>query len=177
MRKIVTISLASVAGLVLLAFVIGLFLPATYRIERDTVINASPAQVHEFVDDLNRWPEWGPWQDEDPTIVTTVGEISSGAGAHQTWVGDSGTGELTFTSSDPRSGVEYDLSFDEGQFRCVAAISYTPLAQGTRVSWIMEGDMGNNIIGRYFALRMDDMVGPMFETGMNNLKTSVEAAN
>lgn len=172
--KIICFSLLSVIGVVL---VVGFFLPSTYVVQRTVLINAQPDAVHVYVDDLGKWPEWGPWLEEDPTIKTTLGPITAGAGASQTWVGDSGTGALTLISSEPGSGVKYGLSFDDGAFTSVAEIQYKVRGDATEVVWIMTGDVGSNLFERYFAVGMDSMVGPMFEQGLQNLKVTVESTN
>ena len=63
-------------------------------------MQATPAQVHAFVGDLEKWDEWTPWIEDDPSIVTTFGEKTVGVGAHQSWTSESGDGELTLTQSD-----------------------------------------------------------------------------
>ena len=176
MKKALKIVLSAVLGLVIVAAGVGFLLPSTYLVEKEIVIRASPAEVHVYVDDLTKWPEWAPWQEEDPSIVTTLGATTSGIGAHQSWTDDGGSGELTFTASDPASGVEYDLSFDDGAFVSVGAFRYTDLAGTTKVTWSMQGDVGNNLIGRYFGLFSDALVGPMFTRGLEKLKASVEAS-
>ena len=90
--------------LVVVFILIGFVLPKNYNVERSVVIRA--------------WDRWTPWQEADPTIVTTFGETTAGVGA---------SGELTFTQCSPETGVVYD------------------------------------------------MVGPMFEQGLDRLKTEVEA--
>ena len=45
----------------------------------------------------------------------------------------------------------------------------------TRVNWRMAGDSGFDLVGCYFGLLMDSMVGPMFERGFERLKARVEA--
>jgi uncharacterized protein YndB with AHSA1/START domain len=157
------------------AFVgIGFALPSDYQVERSVVIDADSPRVHAYVGNLARWPDWTPWQDADPTVRITRGARTSGVGAHQSWVGDGGSGELTFTESSPQTGIVYDLSFDEGAYRSEAAMRYHAEGTSTRVTWTMEGDVGMNIVGRYFAFMMDSMVGPMFESGLADLKTNVE---
>ena len=59
-------------------------------------------------------------------------------------------------------------------FESDAAIFYSPEGSATRVIWQMSGDSGMNIIGRYFGVMMDGMVGPMFESGLEKLKSAVE---
>ncbi|RMF69580.1 MAG: polyketide cyclase, partial [Calditrichaeota bacterium] len=61
-------------SLALILIVVGLFLPASYHAERSIVINAPASVVFDYVNDLTKWEEWGPWQEEDPTIEITYGD-------------------------------------------------------------------------------------------------------
>lgn len=174
MRFIKTAAVVLIILIVTVA-VIGLFLPAKYSVESSIVINAAPEKVHNYVSDLKKWDEWAPWKEEDPSIVVTLGEKTSGAGASQSWVGDSGTGALTITESSPDNGIKYDLLFDGGTYECRGSVMYYRLPDGnTRVTWDMSGDMGKSLTSGYFALLMDTMVGNMFEKGLKNLKNVVE---
>jgi uncharacterized membrane protein len=161
--------------LVLTVAVIGLFLPARYSVERSIEINASPEEIHEYVGDLKKWDDWAPWKEDDPSIVVTLGEKTSGVGASQSWVGESGTGALTITESSPDEGIGYDLLFDGGTYECIGSMKYDRLPDGdTKVTWVMSGDMGKSLASGYFALLMDTMVGNMFERGLKNLKRVAE---
>ncbi len=174
MKFIKTAAVVLVILIVTIA-VIGLFLPAQYSVERSMVVHATPEKVHGYVGDLKKWDAWAPWKEEDPSILVTLGEKTSGVGASQSWVGDSGTGALTVTESSPESGIEYDLLFDGGTYECRGSIKYYGMADGdTRVTWAMSGDMGKSLASGYFALLMDTMVGNMFEKGLKNLKNAVE---
>ena len=154
---------------------VGLFLPTSYTVERSIVIDAPPSRIHKYVGDLKNWDAWEPWKEEDPTLIVTHGEKTKGVGATQSWVGESGDGALTITRDTPTEGVEYDLLFDGGTYVCQGAIMYDPLEDGeTKVTWTMSGDMGTPVIGGYFAMMMDSMVGEMFDKGLSNLKNSVE---
>jgi len=162
--------------LVVVFAVIGLVLPKDYDVERTIVIDAPPESVHVYVGDLGKWSEWTPWKDSDPTLSIIVGEQTTGVGASQSWDGEGGDGELTFTASSPSEGVEYDLLFDNGAFESVAAVKYKTLnEQETEVRWSMSGEIATPIIGGYFALMMDAMVGEMFDQGLDELKRRVEA--
>ena len=76
-----------------LVIIVGLFLPGDYMVTRTVEISATPDQIHEYVGDLKRWPEWSPWKKTDPTIEITLG-------ASQSWTDKSGGGSLTVTQSD-----------------------------------------------------------------------------
>jgi Polyketide cyclase / dehydrase and lipid transport len=174
MRFIKTAAVVLIILIVTIA-VIGLFLPARYSVERSIVMSAAPDKVYKYVGDIKKWDEWAPWKEEDPSMVVTLGEKTSGVGASQSWVGDSGTGALTITESSPDSGIKYDLLFGGGAYECKGSISYYRMTDGdTRVTWAMSGDMGKSLASGYFALLMDTMVGDMFEKGLKNLKNVVE---
>jgi len=161
----------------LLVIAIGFMLPSTYTITRSVVIKADTARVHTLVGDLERWPEWTTWLQDDPTIVVTLGATTAGMGASQTWVGDSGSGELTFTRCDPAWGIAYDMGFDQGKYFAECDMTYHPKDGGTEVVWRMTGDNGLNVLQRYMGLVMDAMVGPMFEDGLNRLKLAAETGD
>ncbi len=160
-------------ALLVVVLVVGMLLPSDYEVTRSTSISASPAQVHAHVGDLNAWPAWSPWTEDDPTIQVTVGDPSTGVGAHQSWSGESGSGELTFSRCSVEEGVRWDMTFDD-QFESVGEITYEAQGEGTLVTWHMTGDNGSNPVAGYFAMMMDSMVGPMFELGLSKLKTAVE---
>lgn len=162
---------------ILIVAVIGLFLPTSYSVKRSIVIDAPPEKVHEYVGDLSKWETWSPWEEEDPTLIVTLGEKTSGVGASESWVGDSGDGALTITESSPSCGIKYDLLFNGGEYESEGSITYETLPEEkTEVTWAMSGDMGKSVTGGYFALLMDTMVGNVFDKGLSNLKKTVESA-
>jgi hypothetical protein len=174
MKLLKIVGIAALA-LVALVVVVSFFLPKTYHVERTVSIAAPASQVHRLTSDLAKgWPQWEPWSEVDDTIQTTYGDVTSGVGASQIWTGTSGSGELTLTHCDENTGVEYDMSFDEGEYPSTGKIVYTSTATGTDVTWVMDGE-ATGVLGKYFGLMMDRMVGPMFEQGLDNLKAAVEA--
>lgn len=173
--KILKTIFSAIIIFIVIVVVVGLFLPTSYTVEQSVVIDAAPDQIHKYVGNLNKWSAWEPWREGDPTIVVTHGEKTQGVGASQSWVGESGDGALTFTKDSPTEGIEYDLFFDDGAYVSQSAIAYDPLGDGeTKVTWIMTGDIGAPVIGGYFALMMNSMIGEMFDKGLSNLKTTVE---
>lgn len=166
-------------AIAILAFVlVGALLSREYRSSRSVVVNAPPAKVHALVDELKRWDEWTPWKEMDPTIVTTYGPKTSGVGATQSWTGADGTGRLVITKSDPATGVEFDLVFNDGgeDMPAKAWITYAPSGGSTTVEWGMTGTMDVPVIGGYLAKMSDLMVGGMFEDGLAKLKTRAEGS-
>jgi len=175
MRFLKTFLWAILVVLILIV-VVGLFLPTSYRVQRSIIIDARPQKVHEYVGDLSKWEDWTLWKEEDPTVVVTRGEKTSGVGASQSWVGDSGEGALTITKDSKEEGIEYDLVFEGGKYVCQGTVTYDEIggADNTKVTWTMSGDMETPVIGGYFAMMMGSMVKEMFDRGLSNLKARVE---
>jgi hypothetical protein len=172
MKKVAKKILWTVVIVLGLVIIVGLFLPGDYTVTRTVEISALPSDIHDYVGDLKRWPEWSPWKKADPTIEIMLGAITTGVGASQSWTDKSGGGSLTVTQSDSQTGIAYDLFFDE--YPCQAKMSYEAVGPKTRVDWEMSGEAGMPVVGGYFALMMDGMVGPMFEEGLSMLKQAVE---
>jgi hypothetical protein len=159
-----------------LVIVVGFMLPKTFHVDRSIVIHAEKAAIHALVSDLRQWQRWTPWLEADPTIVTTFGPTSSGIGAHQSWTGESGGGQLTIIASSVETGIVYDMTFEKEMYPSVGQVRYETVDGGTQVSWIMDGESPGNPLGRYFGLMIDTMVGPMFEQGLEKLRVETEGA-
>jgi len=180
MKKVLTRVLAVLILLIAAITVAGSLMPTTYRIERVATINAPPAAIHAHVVDLEKWPAWAPWEEEDPSIVTTYGETTVGVGASQTWTSDQGDGELTLTEADPESGIAYEMAFIMDGLRApaICAMTYGEAGGSTTVTWTMEGDV-NDFMPRALAglmtPMMDAQISDMFDRGLQNLKGRVES--
>lgn len=151
--------------------VVGMALPQAYSVSRSARIEAPAERIFALVGDLQAWPAWEPFSASDPTTRTTLGERTSGVGAQQSWTGEGGSGKLTFTSSDPARGIAYDLEFHNGDEPSLArsAMEWVASGSGVDVTWSMSGEMDFPIVGGYFALLADSMIGPMFERGLERL--------
>jgi len=157
-------------GILVILVVVGLILPGQVEIKREIEINTSTTIIHEYVNNLDNWPKWSPWLELDPSIQTNIGDIHEGVGASQSWVGNSGGGNLTITKSSIDKGVFYDMSFEGDPTIYQAGLSYQTDGNRTLVSWTMTGEMKPIIIGNYFALLMDSLVGDSFVAGLEKLK-------
>ena len=63
-----------------------------------------------------------------------------------------------------------------GKRKRLAACSlrYREIAQGTELTWQMQGDSGLDIFGRYFNLMLDPLMGPMLDEGLARIKLLAE---
>jgi hypothetical protein len=160
--------LIGVAAFLFVGFVV---LDGKYDVSREVTIQAPSSAVHKQVGDLREWPNWLPFTKHDPSVKTTIVQ-PTGVGANQHWTSDNGNGKLTFTASDEQKGVDFDMLFDE-KWASKGSLSYAPTGEQTRVTWRMTGQ-NNDFMGKWMALLMPTMMGPMFEEGLQDLKNKVE---
>src|SRR5437667_51214 len=75
-----------IATLILLLFVVSLFLPGKWRVERSLSMRADSAAIYPYLANLKRWPEWTPWtKEKDPTLEWSFEGATEGTGAIQRW--------------------------------------------------------------------------------------------
>lgn len=167
-----------IAAIVVVLAIIISTRPDTFRYERSTVINATPAQVFPHINNYKNW-KWNPFANADPEIKITYSGPEEGEGAVYAWTGNSnvGEGKMTIIASKPAEVVRLRLEF----LRPMPAVNtaeflLAPEGEGTRVTWAMYGD--NTIMGKCMGLvmNMDEMVGTQFEKGLADMKAQVESA-
>lgn len=152
--------------------------PAEYHIERSLSMAAAPDVVYAQVNDLGKFSEWSPWQKLDPAMKSDISNPSTGVGASYHWTGNDqvGEGKMSITDSVANDKVVMDLAFLKPmESQAMVTVSMVPDADGSKVTWAMDGK--NDFMGKAFALfaDMDAMLGKDFSEGLANLKTVTEA--
>ena len=171
-------SLIVVAAIVLAFLVFVATRPATYQVERSLAMAARPAVLFPYLNAPKEFVAWSPWQKLDPNMKTTYAGPVAGVGASYAWVGNSaaGSGKMTITHSKANELVQQDLEFVE-PFASKSTVSFTvvPAADGSKVTWAMNGD--NDFAGKLLCVfvSMDGMIGKDIEEGLGKLKVLVEA--
>lgn len=163
--------LLGLAALLVILVVVVAMQPAEFKVERSTVIAASPAIVHAHVDDFTKWQHWSPWAKMDPEADVTLSENPRGEGASYAWTGGkTGEGIMTITESTPEH-IALDLNFLK-PFKAENKVTFAfaPIHGGTHITWVMTGR--NGFLGKAMTLFMDvdEMVGGDFEKGLQDIK-------
>ncbi|MEM1060286.1 MAG: SRPBCC family protein, partial [Verrucomicrobiota bacterium] len=163
--------------LVLVVVVVGLFLPTNYTVTRSVTIQAPPEAVWPFINDLRKWKVWSPWEEEDPTIVTTLGEPVQGEGANMSWTGQTGNGRMVVTDVVPNEALVTELYMTEGQDPASGSFVIEPEGGASRVDWSLAGEVPVPVLGGYVAtFIMPAVIGPVFDRGLEKMKVAVESA-
>lgn len=153
--------------------------PDTLHVERSVVVAAAPADVFPYANEFDKWQQWNPWRELDPSQKETFSENKVGAGAWYEWQGndDVGRGRMEITSSVPTEKVVYDLHFIEPfESRAVVTFAVAPEGEGSKLTWGFDSEQ--NFGAKMFALfaDMDAMLGADFQRGLDKLKPLAEAS-
>lgn len=145
-------------------------IPSDYNVSRSKVVKAPIGIAFNTVNDLKTWEEWGPWHDEDSTIVITYGDKTVGLGASSSWTGKEGPGKLKMIKEIPNKSINIEMQFGDYDPTKIEW-NFEEVEGGTKITWSMSA-ANNPFIFKMFAAMSggwDSMFGPMEEQGLNNL--------
>lgn len=173
--KFVKYTILLILVVVIGGLVYAMMQPSEYDISRTRVIKAPIADVFNTVDDLKTWEEWGPWHEEDTTIVVTYGDITKGIGANNSWTSKDGPGNIKTVAVEANKSISQKMQF--GDYNPTDVIWLFKEAEGgTEVTWhIKETDAP--FMFKIFAAMSggwDKMLGPMEAKGLENLERVVQ---
>lgn len=130
------------------------------------------------MNDLHNWEKWSPWAEMDPDMIIEYMGPEKGKDAKYCWEGDPetvGKGCLKIVDNVDNASINTLLEF-EGMSPGHGNWKFEKISDGVKVTWAMNSSMDDYpIIGRYFGLAFDGMLGPDFEKGLNKLKEVSES--
>jgi uncharacterized protein YndB with AHSA1/START domain len=150
----------------------------TYTVERSTTIDAPPDRVFEQLVSFHNWVNWSPWEGLDPDLQRTYSGPGSGVGSVYVWSGNrkAGQGRMEITQASAPAKVMIELFFEKPfKARNNSTFNVLPAGSGCRVTWTMTGrkTLMTKVMGVFTS--MDKLVGPDFERGLAQLKSTAEA--
>lgn len=147
-----------------------------FEVRRSTVVQADPQRVHALVDDFHAWTRWSPWEGLDPDLARTYSGAPSGVGSRYAWSGNrkAGEGSMEITASTPeRIGIA--LAFVKPMTtRPDVDFLLEPEGSGTRVTWLMRGEVAGAAAVLSRVVSMDKLLGKDLERGLARLKAAAE---
>jgi hypothetical protein len=150
--------------------------PDTFRVERTASVKAAPDKIYPHISNFHSWGAWSPYEKLDPAMKRTYSGAASGKGAVYAWEGNSkaGKGRMEITESAPGKvamNLDFETPFEAHNF---AEFTMVPKGDTTEVTWAMHGPSPYLVKVIHLFFNMDKMVGPVFETGLANLKAIAE---
>jgi len=173
LRKILGVVALAVVVLAVVLAAVAATRPARFRVERSLVIQESPRALYDTVADFHRWERWSPWAGLDPAMKTTFEGQPGQVGSSYHWVGNDKVGEGRMTITEARSPLELKIRLEflaPWKSTSETVFAFFAEASGTRVVWVMSGEL--DFMGRAMSIfvDMDKGVGPDFERGLAGLK-------
>lgn len=155
--------------LLLIFTLIGLTLPQSYNVNKTIEINANIEIVKPLVTDFNQWQKWSPWEKVDPSIRFILGEPSSGVGAHQSWTGKWGYGEMIITSVN-HNKVSFNILLNAEH---IIRGTFNFREQNDIVTLIcnIKGQTTMPLVSGYTAILSEYILNNTVSLGLNNLQT------
>ncbi|CAN7355488.1 SRPBCC family protein [Pararhizobium sp. LjRoot255] len=177
MLKILLIIVAVIVVVLLAVVVFASTKPDVFHVERTATINAPPEKIFPLITDFHQWQSWSPYEKLDPSMTRSITGAESGQGAVYAWDGSgkAGAGRMEIVESAPSSKILIKLDFSRPfEAHNTATFTLAPAAQGTTVTWSMDGasPLIAKIMGLFFD--MDQMIGKDFAQGLENLKAIAE---
>jgi hypothetical protein len=134
----------------------GLFLPATWIIEKAELIHAAPNDLFSLIDSLEQWPNWTVWSsdNDDANLTFEYPDQREGLGATQIWKSNKINGVLTITESKLNKAIQYQFDIKEGNLTLFGTLVLAPADTNyTQIAWRcqLKELTDNNPIRRYQA--------------------------
>ena len=170
---------AGIMGFFALVFVVSLFFPRTYKIEKTTVVNMPDHETFAYLNNIRNWADWSPWNtDLDSSMVFFLSKVTEGKGAAQYFRGGLvGNGRFRIVESIPNESIAYSLYIDmgEGSYMSISQkFVLKSLGGKTQLTWVDEGDVGMNPLYRFLLPSKIKSTEQGFEEGLAVIKKSAE---
>lgn len=168
----VVLAFAALVGLFLL---IGSLLPRGFNTSSSVTIHAEPSQIFTYLNDLEQWQSWSPWNAHAiKGLSVEVGQASTGIGATQTWKEPRGEGKLWLTVVDQPNRIEFSsrfANFPEMQ----SSIALTAAdAHSTQVTWTSRGALPGGPFYGWFGMAFSTALQAEYVKSLERLKSNVE---
>jgi len=175
--KKILLAVAGVVAVVVLAVLgIAATKPDAFHIERSATLSAPAEAVFPHLEDFKRWGGWSPYEKVDPNLKRTFSGPQRGPGSTYAYEGTQiGAGRMTILESRPNEQLTIKLEFLKPfESTSTATFILKPLADGTQVTWAMDGE--NTFMGKVMSVLvdMDEMIGKDFAAGLANLNQLTE---
>lgn len=161
--------------LLLVLAMVGLILPQSYSVNKTIEINANLKVIKPLITDFSQWQKWSPWEKVDPSIRFTLGEPSSGLGAHQSWKGKWGYGEMIITSVS-QNKVSFNILLNAEH---IIRGTFNLSEQNGIVTLIcnIKGQTTAPLISGYTAILSEYVLSNTVSLGLNNLQTVAQLSD
>ncbi|MBD1584099.1 SRPBCC family protein [Pseudoalteromonas sp. S16_S37] len=162
-----------------LPFIIALFIPKSYHVERHVVIERPVEPVFSYIKHLKNQGNYSRWDQMDPNMQKTYKGEDGTVGFVSTWRSDDpevGAGEQEIIKIDENKRIDFELRFIEPfQSTDPAYMTTESVSGGTKVAWGFQGNMDYPINLMLLVMDFEQVLGNDLQVGLENLKEILEA--
>lgn len=174
--KIVKRILIVIAIIVAIPLVIALFLDKDYTVERQVTINKPKNEVFDYIKYVRNQNKFSVWSNIDPNMKQEFRGTDGTVGFVSAWNSQEsgvGEGEQEIVGIKEGERVDYELRFKRPMESTSPAYMETEdSGNQTVVKWGFKGHMDYPF--NFMNLFMESMLGKDLQTGLNNLKSTME---
>lgn len=177
--KILKKVLLVIAGIIVLALVVALFVKKEYAVEREITINLPKQEVFDYIKYLKNQNNYSVWNNIDPAMKKTYEGTDATVGFKYSWDSEkkeAGKGEQTIANIVPGERIDLNLHFIE-PFEANDKAYMTTESLGasqTKVKWGFNGKMVYPMNLMLLCMNMDEMLGKDLDGGLQKLKVILE---
>ncbi|HVI47716.1 MAG TPA: SRPBCC family protein [Chitinophaga sp.] len=177
--KVLLYILLVIAALIGLLLITALFVPKSYTVEREVVVNKPKQAVYDYIKYLKNQDNYSKWNQLDPNMKKSYTGTDGTEGFSYAWDSDNknaGKGSQDIVKLTEGERVDFAIHFikpfkaDATAYMTTTAVSDTQ----TKVKWGFNGNMTYPMNLMLVCMNMDKMVGDDLQVGLNNLKTLLE---
>lgn len=161
--------------LIVIAAVYLATLSGTYDVKRSKTIKAEPAVVFNEINDFKNWKDWGPWYEQDSTIVPIYETNTIGEGAGYSWTSKKdGGGSMETIAVEKPNKIDQVVYFKTpfGEMKSNIFWILEKVEEGTNVTWQMKGEL--DFFYRFMTKGIEKQMAPMLERGLELLAKNIE---
>jgi hypothetical protein len=159
---------ASLTDLMTIGVVAALtLLPKTIHTERSAVVSAAPNMGFAALSSPTSFHQFNPFKDVNPDLQGVISGPANGIGAKYTWSSSGGNGSQTIVSmkQDAEIKMQLELGF---RGRPTQTFLISPVAGGSKVTWVQDGNLGYNPVARIIGTILDGKLGPVYENSLGD---------
>jgi uncharacterized protein YndB with AHSA1/START domain len=177
--RIVKGILFTILGIVVIALITALFVKKEYAVEREVTINKPKQEVFDYLKFLKNQDNYSVWATMDPKMKKEYRGTDGTVGFVSAWdseKGDVGKGEQEIKKITEGERIDFELRFMKPFESTEPAymITESTADNQTKVKWGFSGKMKYPMNLMLLCMNMEEMIGKDLETGLNNLKTTLE---
>ena len=169
----------AIVGVIALLLVVALFVKKEYAVVREVTINKPKQEVFNYVKFLKNMDNYSVWAKLDPNMKKEYKGTDGTVGFVSAWesnIKDVGTGEQEITKIADGERLDMELRFLKPFKSTDFAYMITENVSDnqTKVMWGFTGKMPYPMNIMLLCMNMDKMLGNELQTGLNNLKSTLE---